>query len=112
MNNLIKCNRCGELLSSEFEDEHVCTIPLKDIKEIFIDHFVETKTANKEQIIIAKGLDGIIYRLIVSKTKTFSTYPTDFDSKNNRRRLDRTFKRSFYIEPQTLFCKNHIPIFE
>jgi hypothetical protein len=61
---------------------------LNDVKEIFIDYFIETKTANKDTIIIAKGLDGILYRLIVSKTKAFTPYPTDFDSENNRRRLE------------------------
>ncbi len=89
-NNIIKCNRCGEFISSELSDSHTCTIPLKDVKEIFIDYFFETKTANKDTIIIAKGLDGTLYRLIVSKTKTFTNYPTDFDRKNNRHRLDRT----------------------
>lgn len=96
-NNIIKCNRCGEFISSEFGDTHICTIPLKDIKEIFIDYFYETKTAKKDTIIIAKGLDGILYRLIVSKTKAFTPYPTDFDTNNNRRRLDRTLQRKNYI---------------
>lgn len=73
MNNIAKCNRCGEFLSAEFVETH----HVKDVKQIFLDYFVQAKTDNNEDIIVAMGLDGVLYRLIVSKVRNFSHLSDD-----------------------------------
>ena len=93
--NIIKCERCGDYLSAKFLDTHICDIAFKGVKEIPIIFFFERKVDDRT-IIIAKGLDGILYRL-VSQTKTFAKYQTDFDTKNNRQGLDRTNNRMVFI---------------
>jgi hypothetical protein len=144
MKNIIKCERCGSTISSEFFDSHECHLSniekVGNIKEIFIKHYFEVidaynnillikgwdgilyriiKSEKKSklkifpcylskdltgiaeipiicyykphsEVIIAIGQDGIEYRFVVSKTIILNPYPTDFDTKINRRRLDRT----------------------
>jgi hypothetical protein len=66
-----------------------------------LDNYYEIKPENRDVVIMAKGQDGILYRLVLSKinskVKNLIFHPTDFDSKNNRRRLDRTFHRYIFI---------------
>jgi hypothetical protein len=88
--NLLKCNICGTYLSIEDVDLHKCDIPFKGVKSIPIAFFFKKEIDSTNVIIVAKGLDGVLYKLILSNKKDFTPYPTDFDSKNNRRRLDRT----------------------
>lgn len=76
MKNIAKCNRCGSFVSAEFIDNHVCKVPINDVKKIKINYYFETKSNYKEDMIIAKGFDGVLYRLIVSKPKNFG-YPSD-----------------------------------
>jgi hypothetical protein len=70
MNNIIKCQYCGGIFSAEFFDSHICIPTLKGTAEIPVKYYYESKPLNKEPVIIAKGHDGILYRLVLTKVKS------------------------------------------
>ena len=75
---------------SFLEKNHSCEIYDQDGGEV---HSVEIIDENGDKIHIAKGLNGILYRLVEcthNPTHT-NTYPTTFDREEIRRKFDRTF---------------------
>lgn len=89
----LKCDRCNKSLIEEEFSNHVCTPRLTKTQEIGIDYIFTGKTDQNGDIVhIAKGLNGIMYRLVqCSHNPTHTnTYPTTFDSQEIRRRFDRT----------------------
>ena len=94
--DFIKCKRCSKNFIFEEYDEHVCDIDFKGIREIGIDyHFDGGKDENNDQIFIAKGLDGMIYRLVKcdhnpphTSSKPIIFDKDSFGPKNNRKFTD------------------------
>ena len=65
MNNIQKCSRCKKTLIEEEFSIHVCTPTIIERKDILIDYCIEVKNnENGDRVFLAKGLDGILYRLI------------------------------------------------
>src|SRR3989344_1545455 len=101
MRKTMNCKRCKKHFIDEEFDNHLCTPIPKKIQEIGIDYiFKGNSDQNGDTIHIAKGLNGILYRLVeCSHNPTHTnTYPTTFDNENIRRRFDRT-----------LYSKNYEP---
>ena len=100
LDDFIKCRKCSKMFIFEEYNHHVCSVDFKGIKEIGIDyHFDGEKDENNDQVFIAKGLDGIIYRLVKCDHNHphTSADPTIFDSEKNRRRIDRAqFQYIYY----------------
>ena len=64
MNNVTKCQRCNKNLIEEEFHSHVCTPNIICMKEIVIDYYYELeKDVLGDSIVIAKGLDGTLYKL-------------------------------------------------
>ncbi len=61
MENVGRCPRCNEFLVAENRDGHVCREYIA-VKGIDIDYFFETDST-EGKVIIAKGIDGTLYRL-------------------------------------------------
>src|SRR5579872_2652376 len=102
--NLKECERCRKTLIHEEFPTHVCVPDITGIREIMIDYSYETVTKDGDRKIVAFGLDGRIYDLIICKHNpvhksknpniTFGPAPDDFghaqDRRSTRHRLDRT----------------------
>ncbi len=83
--NLAKCLRCGKVLIQEEQADHVCTPSLKGVIHLDIDYIVETRRETGEQLFMAKGLDGYLYRLTKKTKQTFmelSDLPTNLKQSN------------------------------
>jgi len=71
MNNIIKCTRCKKTLIEEEFNGHVCTPNLRGIKDILVDYYyLGQKDNDGHEFVYAKGLDGILYRLVKCLHKT------------------------------------------
>lgn len=66
MNDLVKCARCKNTLIAESFDGHICTPRFRGTKTVIIDFFNIGKTSDGKTLILAKGMDGIMYSLIVN----------------------------------------------
>ena len=64
--NIGRCPKCHQFLVGEEIANHVCKIePKAWVEEIFVDHINETvENADGDQVVVAKGLNGVYYRLI------------------------------------------------
>lgn len=66
--NSIKCQRCNKTFISEEFENHYCRPQLVDVQEIGIDSiFKGNFQENGDDVWIAQGLNGIMYRLILCK---------------------------------------------
>jgi hypothetical protein len=68
VSDIVKCIRCNRILIDEEFSIHICTPATKDYKEIMIDFYIITKDPQGRETILAKGLDGTMYTLLVSQT--------------------------------------------
>ena len=91
LNDFIKCPRCKNTLINEEFEGHICNPLLQGFKEIPISYIVETKDASGSQTYLAKGLDGILYKLV--------KIPKIYQPKGNRHKIhrkgDRTILKNF-----------------
>lgn len=67
--DLIECTRCKKRMFYEEYADHVCTAVLNYVREIKVDYWWLSKT--DKNLIIAKGLDGVLYRLVKNKRRGF-----------------------------------------
>jgi hypothetical protein len=66
--NAGKCPRCGGFVIAEESESHVCNIPTKGAETIFLDWIGDGFThENGDHIRMAKGLNGILYKVILCK---------------------------------------------
>jgi len=68
--NVGRCPNCGNFLIGEEVNSHTCKA-LKGIQDLLIHHYYELSARDDEghKVLIAKGLDGFLYRLIICKHK-------------------------------------------
>jgi LYAR-type C2HC zinc finger len=97
MHNLIKCTNCSKMFIGEEYQEHQ-TKCVSKVKEIAITFLVQVDKSDK-QVFIAKGLDGILYRLVKVLSDDFLQGDKN---KQNRRGLDRTVNNNLQIHPLIL----------
>lgn len=93
MNNTVYCERCKKQFIDEEFSSHFCDPITTNIQEIGIDYLLDSEIdEHGDQVHIAKGLNGILYRLVECSHNPShtNTYPTTFDSEEIRRRFDRT----------------------
>lgn len=93
MNNIVNCERCKKSFIEEEYGNHNCSPITTRLQEIGIDRMYGSVTnENGDKVHIAKGLNGIMYRLVecTHNPPHTNTHPTTFDSENIRRRFDRT----------------------
>ena len=99
-----KCERCSKSFIDEELEDHLCSPILTRAQEIGIDYIFEGEIDNNgDKVYMAKGLNGIMYRLVQcphNPTHT-NTHPTIFDSKRNRRGLYRTWNDKINVTLQT-----------
>jgi hypothetical protein len=68
MKDIGRCPRCDRFLIAEQVETHRCTIPINDVKEIYLDWMNDgVQNENEDVVHVAMGLDGILYRLILCK---------------------------------------------
>ena len=71
MNNAFRCKRCRRTLIEEEFESHICTPTLTGVKEIEFDYYYFTKDKVRREMIMIKGMDGILYGF-VKREKKFS----------------------------------------
>jgi len=81
MYDIVKCARCRNTLVGEAFKDHICTPRFRGSERILIDYYCKTRDDEGREIIQAKGMDGIIYSLIVSNTESV---PLPFDPSAKR----------------------------
>jgi len=107
--NTIKCKRCNKDFISEEFKSHYCTPDLVGVQEIGINSiFKGNFQENGDDVWIAQGLSGIMYRLVLCKHNPPhpDTRPTVFDSEEIRRRFDRTAKDHIFKQLSRVLCLN------
>jgi hypothetical protein len=62
-----RCPYCKQYLLASQIKQHVCNAPLIDVREIPVLFSYETSDINGERVIIARGYDGVLYRLVKTK---------------------------------------------
>ena len=93
MNNTVNCERCKKQFIEEEFENHFCSPRSTQVQEIGIDYIFKGETnENGDLVHIAKGLNGILYRLVecLHNPPHPNTDQTTFDSEKNRRQLYRT----------------------
>ena len=67
-------------------------MPIEDIEEIAVEHFYIVKSEDGTDMIMARGLDGVLYRIVCKNSMFIPITLTDAFSHEpqNRRRLHRT----------------------
>jgi len=70
-----KCPYCGKYMTAEQAESHVCASPFNDVKEIPILYLSKVEKQNGDTIFLARGRDGILYRLSQYKCETESSPP-------------------------------------
>jgi hypothetical protein len=68
-NNIIRCSKCNKELIAEETESHESKCHLITVKEIPVLFFFTQKNGDGKDIIIAKGHDGILYRLVKTMTR-------------------------------------------
>lgn len=58
-----KCPHCGRFMTFQQAQHHSCDNIIADVKQIDITYYFETVDALGNRMIIARGLDGVLYRL-------------------------------------------------
>jgi hypothetical protein len=79
-NNLFKCDRCGKILIDEEYDSHLCSPVPSGSKKIVIDYYQIVKDNLGQTVIVAKDLNGVIYRLIKREQKFTDKIPVSDES--------------------------------
>ena len=59
-----KCPYCHDFLLPIQRKDHFCNAPLLDVKEIPVIFSYITTEENGDKVVIARGYDGILYRLV------------------------------------------------
>ena len=89
---MVKCERCKRQFIDEEFNDHFCMPETIKAQEIGIDYILEPElNENGDKIHIAKGLNGILYRLVEcphNPTHT-NTDQTVFDNPETKQRFDR-----------------------
>ena len=94
--NIKTCDICGNTLIDEELENHYCNTVLKGSKEIEIVYFIITNDGFNRKVILAKGLDGIMYNLIISNknSNVITSHPEITTQKStpkwNTQRKNRT----------------------
>lgn len=70
MNDMVKCARCKKALIAEEFGDHICTPEWKGCKTILIDYHTTSKDEKGREIILAMGMDGIMYSLVLDNKPT------------------------------------------
>ena len=93
MNKTVKCERCNKQFIDEEFSDHLCTPETIKAQEIGIDYILAPElNENGDKVHIAKGLNGILYRLVECPHNPTHTNldQTIFDNEETKRRFDRT----------------------
>ena len=62
-----KCPWCHQFVLSSQIEQHICDAPLIDVKEIPVLFSYITTDRKGNKVTIARGYDGVLYRLVKSK---------------------------------------------
>jgi hypothetical protein len=82
-----KCPYCGKYLLAKQVRTHVCDSPFADVREIPVMFFYETTRDDGDKLVIARGFDGVLYRLV----KCHNPLSDDsYHEHSNRRKVNRT----------------------
>jgi hypothetical protein len=66
MTDIVRCERCKKNLIDEEFKSHSCSPVTVGYKDIDVDYYIVTKEPSMgRKIILAKGLDGVMYTLTV-----------------------------------------------
>ena len=71
-------------LIGEDLEHHTCKLPFGGIRTITIDHYYEMHTldADGHKVVVAKGLDGYLYQLVICKHNPPHTAKRQFTNDN------------------------------
>jgi hypothetical protein len=68
--NIVKCEKCGEVIIAEALGSHRCTRAGTDIRNIPIEYYFEMKSDEGNPVIYARSLAGVVYWLeVIPKSK-------------------------------------------
>ncbi|GEM_PF-3064319 len=65
VSNLVTCKRCKNVFIAESFQDHVCSPRFRGMRTILVDFCSVGKTRDGQTLIHARGMDGILYSLIV-----------------------------------------------
>jgi len=83
-----RCPYCKKYLLAQQVRKHVCDASLLGVKEIPVVFFCETTDQKGSKLVLARGYDGFLYRL-VKRHNPLSSDDSYHDS-SNRRKVNRT----------------------
>ncbi|MDE1769221.1 MAG: hypothetical protein KGI28_01530 [Thaumarchaeota archaeon] len=90
---MVNCERCKKQFIDEEFNDHDCSPTATKAQEIGIDYLLDGElNENGDLEYIAKGLNGILYRLVECPHNPTHTNldQTTFDNLETKRRFDRT----------------------
>jgi len=89
--NIGRCPRCNKALIEEEFQSHECEIKAKGVEEIVVDNFCELiqRDGQGHRLIVAQGLDGVLYWLIECKHNPPHTTKRKFTGYDTKQGLDR-----------------------
>jgi hypothetical protein len=86
-NHIVKCNRCRKVMIHEEFSSHICTpVPTGEAKTIEVDYYIETKDEQSRTIIVAKGMDGVMYTLVERGKKESDKIPYTLPTESQQRK--------------------------
>jgi len=85
-----QCPYCKKYLLASQIEQHVCNAPLLDVKEIPVLFSCQTTNDNGEKVIIARGYDGVLYRLVKCRNPILDSSDDGYHEGSNRRKVNRT----------------------
>lgn len=96
-----KCPYCGRFMTYAQIQHHVCNSRLINVEEIRVLYYFLTKEQNGDTLIMARGINGTLYRLRqTNKTLDQASSDEFLHGTRNRRRVDRILK-NYLLETLT-----------
>jgi hypothetical protein len=69
MSDAFRCKRCRQTFIEEEFERHTCTPTLTSVKKIEFDYYYFTKDKMSREMIMVKGMDGILYGFVRREKK-------------------------------------------
>jgi hypothetical protein len=83
MTNAFRCKRCRQTFIEEEFEKHTYTPTLTGVKNTEFDYYYFTKDQMSREMIMIKGMDGILYGFVKREKKPSDKVPL-FPSSNDK----------------------------
>lgn len=109
-NGIVRCPKCKKDLIAEEAGLHECLASVKEIPVVFF--YTLKKEKEGQEIVIAKGLDGVLYHLVKSINRSSSTTTTQNSTpKHDTPEDDRTIliiKKLLFLDRNLYYMRYYL----